>query len=239
MVEYSHESPRTLAVDIGGSGIKMMVLDPAGEPITERMRVPTPQPAKPEPVIDALTELATKQGDFERVSVGFPGVVVRGVTKTAVNLHPDWEDLNFADTLSKKLEKPVRVANDADIQGLGAISGQGVELVLTLGTGIGTALFLNGQLVPNLEGGHHPFRKGETYEEQLGNAALEKISKPKWNRRLEKALETLQRVLNCDRIYLGGGNTKKIEFELPKFVEVVPNITGILGGIRLWDIDLR
>jgi polyphosphate glucokinase len=238
MLESNPESPQTLAIDIGGSGIKMMVLNRVGEPLTERVRVETPQPATPKLVIATLSELAHKQGQFDRVSVGFPGVVVRGVTKTAVNLHPDWEELNFAQTLSQQFGKPVRVANDADIQGLGAISGQGVELVLTLGTGIGTALFLNGQLVPNLEGGHHPFRKGETYEEQLGNATLDKIGSKKWNRRLEKALKTLKRVLNCDRIYLGGGNTKKVEFELPNFIKVVPNITGILGGIRLWEIDL-
>ncbi len=238
MVEYKNEPPRTLAIDIGGSGIKMMVLNLAGEPITERMRVSTPEPATPELVIAALSELVQQQGDFERVSVGFPGVVVRGVTKTAVNLHPDWEELDFAGKLSQLLGKPVRVANDADIQGLGAISGHGVEFVATLGTGIGTALFINGRLVPNLEGGHHPFRKGETYEEQLGNAALEKVGTDKWNRRLKKALPTLQRVLNCDRIYLGGGNTKKIDFELPDYIEIVPNIKGILGGIRLWETEV-
>ncbi|MFZ1030305.1 MAG: ROK family protein [Limnoraphis robusta] len=238
MVEYSPEPPRTLAIDIGGSGIKMMVLNLVGEPLTQRARVETPQPATPELVIAAVSELARQQGEFERVSVGFPGVVVRGVTKTAVNLHPEWLDLDFAGKLSHQLGKPVRVANDADIQGLGAISGHGVELVLTLGTGIGTALFLNGRLVPNLEGGHHPFRKGETYEQQLGNATLEKIGKKRWNLRLEKALKTLHRVLNCDRIYLGGGNTKKINFELPNFIEVIPNVTGILGGIRLWESDL-
>ncbi len=235
MVEHNHESPRTLAIDIGGSGIKMMVLNIAGEPLTERSRVETPQPAKPEAVISAISTLAGQQGEFERISVGFPGVVHQGVTKTAVNLDPDWNDLDFATELTQRLGKPVRVANDADIQGLGAISGEGVELVLTLGTGIGTALFLNGKLVPNLEGGHHPFRKGETYEEQLGQAAFDQIGKKRWNRRLEKALKTLQRVLNCDRIYLGGGNTKKMTFELPPYIQVVPNVTGILGGIKLWE----
>jgi polyphosphate glucokinase len=171
---------------------------------------------------------------FDRVSVGFPGVVRQGVTETAVNLHPDWLGFDLADTLSHQLGKPVRVANDADLQGLGAVSGTGVEMVITLGTGIGAALFLNGKLVPNLELGHHPFRKGETYEEQLGRAALDVIGKKRWNRRLEKAIDLLERIYNYDCLYLGGGNTKKIDFVLPPNVKITPNVTGLLGGIALW-----
>jgi polyphosphate glucokinase len=97
-----------------------------------------------------------------------------GVTETAVNLDPDWVGFDLATALSQRLDKPARVINDADMQGLGAISGKGVELVITLGTGFGAALFLDGKLVPNLEMGHHQFRKEETYEQQLGRAALEK-----------------------------------------------------------------
>lgn len=225
---------RTLAVDIGGSGIKVIVLDEAGEPQTERSRVETPSPAKPEPVIDAIATLATGQGAFDRVSVGFPGVVRDGVTKTAVNLTPEWIGFDLATVLSDRLGKPVRVANDADIQGMGAISGKGVELVITLGTGFGSALFVDGTLVPNLELGHHPFRKGETYEEQMGRAALDKVGKEKWNNRLEKALASLQHLFNYDSLYIGGGEAKKITFELPSNTRIVPNVTGLLGGIALW-----
>lgn len=224
----------TLAVDIGGSGIKVMVLDETGQPVTERNRVETPQPPKPEVVIAAIAELAGTQGNFDRVSVGFPGVVTNGITKTAVNLDPDWIGFDLATTLRDRLGKPVRVANDADIQGLGAISGKGVELVLTLGTGFGSALFVDGTLVPNLEAGHHPFRKGQTYEEQLGRAALDEVGEKRWNRRLEKAIGNLQRLFSCDFIYLGGGNAKKINLNLPPNVKVVPNVTGLLGGIALW-----
>jgi polyphosphate glucokinase len=227
-------SIRTLTVDIGGSGVKVMILDEAGNSLTERSRVETPQPPKPDAVIDAITQLAANQGDFARVSVGFPGVVRGGVTYTAVNLDPDWMGFDLASALSQRLGKPVRVANDADVQGLGSISGKGVELVITLGTGFGSALFLNGKLVPNLEMGHHPFRKGETYEEQLGRAALDKAGQQKWNNRLEKAIACLEHLFNYDYLYIGGGETKKITIQLPPNVKIVPNVSGLLGGIALW-----
>ncbi|MGB7440590.1 MAG: ROK family protein [Coleofasciculaceae cyanobacterium] len=227
-------SPRTLTVDIGGSGIKVMVLDEVGTPITERLRQETPQPPKPEAVIEAISQLASNQGEFDRVSVGFPGVVRHGVIYTAVNLDPDWAEFDLATALSHRLGKPVRVANDADIQGLGTISGQGVELVITLGTGFGTALFVDGKLVPNLEGGHHRFRQKETYEEQLGRAALDKVGEKKWNKRLKKAIASLEHLFNYDQLYLGGGETKKIKFELPANAKIVPNVNGLLGGIALW-----
>lgn len=225
---------QTLAIDIGGSGIKVMVLDEAGEPTTERSREETPNPAKPAPMLEQIMSLAAGQGEFDRISVGFPGVVVGGVIKTAANLDPEWVGFDLATVLSEKLGKPVRVANDADIQGLGAVDGKGVELVLTLGTGFGSALFVDGKLVPNLEMGHHPFRKGETYEQQLGRATLDNVGKQKWNERLEKAIAHLQHLFNCDYIYLGGGNTKKITFDLPPNVKIVPNVNGLLGGIALW-----
>lgn len=224
---------QTLAVDIGGSGIKVMVLDEDGQPLTDRDRVETPHPAKPEPVIAAILDLA-KDTTFDRVSVGFPGVVKAGIIKTAVNLDPDWLEVDLADVLTHRLAKPVRVMNDADMQGLGAIAGHGVELVMTLGTGVGGALFLDGRLVPNLEPGHHEFRKGDTYEEQLGNAALEDIGKKKWNDRLGKAIAALEHLFNYDMLYIGGGNAKGITLDLPQNVKIVPNITGLLGGIALW-----
>ena len=224
---------RTLAVDIGGSGIKIMVLDEVGNPVSDRHRQKTPQPAKPEDVIATILDLAQPQ-EFDQVSVGFPGVVQNGTIKTAVNLDDDWLHYDLATSLTQLLSKPVKVANDADIQGFGAISGQGVELVITLGTGFGSALFVAGKLVPNLEMGHHPFRKKETYEQQLGRAALDKEGKKKWNARLEKAIATLDHLFNYDALYIGGGETKNINFDLPKNAKIIPNINGLLGGIKLW-----
>lgn len=225
----------TLSIDVGGSGVKMMILDPEGEPITERLRHKTPDQPTPELVLKEIQDMAEKIGTFDRVSVGFPGVVVDGVTRTAVNLHDAWAGFDLRGVLAERLGKDVRVANDADVQGLGAIEGIGVELVLTLGTGIGSALFTNGKLVPNLELGHHPFERGKTYEERMGDSELRKKGKDTWNERLERAIETVDRVFNYRVLYLGGGNARKINIELPENVRVVPNITGILGGIRLWD----
>lgn len=227
---------RTLAVDIGGSGIKVMVLSEDGNPLTERDRSETPQPATPDAVLEVVTTLAQDK-EFDRVSVGFPGVVRAGVTETAANLTPEWILFDLGTALTKRLDKPTRVINDADMQGLGAIAGQGVELVITLGTGFGSALFVDGRLVPNLEMGHHPFRKGETYEQQLGRAALDQIGKKRWNKRIPEAIATLQNLFNFDTLYIGGGNTKHIAFELPPKVKTVPNISGLLGGIALWRDD--
>jgi polyphosphate glucokinase len=228
------DQKRTLAVDIGGSGIKALILGEDGKPLTKRSRTKTPKSATPEAVLEIIVKLAEKQGDFDRVSVGFPGVVRNGVTETAYNLDSAWRGFHLADALVERLGKPSRVANDADVQGLGVVSGQGVELVITLGTGLGSALFLNGRLVPNLEVAHHPFRKGKTYEDELGQPALKKTGKKKWNRTLRRAIRELEKLFNYDCLYIGGGNTKKININLPASVKVVPNIAGLLGGIALW-----
>lgn len=225
---------RTLAVDIGGTGIKAIVLDGNGGPITERARTETPRPATPESILKVIAELAARQGEFDRVSVGFPGVVRDGITETAPNLHKKWMGFDLAKALSKKLGKPVRVCNDADVQGFGAICGRGVEVVVTLGTGLGSALFVNGRLVPNLELAHHPYRRGKTYEEMLGIKALDKVGKKKWNKRLQRAIGQFEKLFNYDVLYLGGGNAKKIGFKLPPKVKAVENIAGLLGGIALW-----
>ena len=225
---------RTLVVDIGGSGIKALVLDSAGRPLTARRRINTPSRPTPAAVLKVIRRLAAKNGKFDRVSVGFPGVVRGGVTETAPNLHKSWYGFDFADKLESKFGKPVRVANDADVQGFGAISGHGVELVVTLGTGFGSALFVDGKLVPNLEVPHHPFARGKTYEGMLGNAARKKAGNKKWNRRLDKAIRTLDALFNYDHLYIGGGNAKKVTLKLPQNVQIVPNAAGLLGGIALW-----
>ncbi len=227
------DDTRTLSVDIGGTGIKAIILNDQGDALTERGRVETPRPATPRAILRVIDRLAA-QGPFDRISVGFPGVVRNGVTKTAPNLDEGWQNFALAKELGKRFKRPVRVANDADVQGFGAIDGHGVELVLTLGTGLGSALFVDGTLVPNLELAHHRFRRGKTYEEQLGNAALKKAGKGRWNKRLRRALRTLELLFSYDRVYLGGGNAKKITGALPPKTKTVANIAGLLGGIALW-----
>ena len=226
-------SPVTLAIDIGGTGLKAMLLDPAGEPLSERERVSTPDPATPNAVLGALDSLTAKLPGFDRVSVGFPGVTKRGITYLAVNLHPKWAGFHLQEAIEKRWKKPARVANDADVQGYAAIKGDGVELVLTLGTGMGGALFTGGRLCPGLELGHHPWRK-QTYEDYLGKRGLKKYGKKRWNKLLAEAIAQTSATFNWDHLYLGGGNAKKITFDLPENVEIVSNEDGLLGGVALW-----
>jgi polyphosphate glucokinase len=228
----------TLAIDIGGSGLKASLLDEHGEMVSQRVRVETPHPCPPQVMIDALAKLIEPLGPFDRVSVGFPGVVRKGKVITAYNLgQSDWENFDLRGALATKLARPVQVKNDADVQGLGAIRGVGVEMVITLGTGVGSALFDDGWIAPHLELAHHLFRKGQTYEEQLGEKALEHAGRKKWKRRVKKAIKSLRRLTNFDRLYIGGGNARLIDFELPPDVEIISNDHGMRGGIWLWRKD--
>ncbi len=230
---------QTLAIDIGGTGLKAAVLNAKGEMVTDRARVETPHPCPPKVLLKELGQLIAPLPHYDRVSVGFPGVVRHGKILTAANLGDEvWGGFDLATALAKQVGKPVRVLNDADVQGLGAISGQGVELVITLGTGFGSSLFEDGRLAPHLELGHHPFRKGETYEEQLGNEARQEVGSKRWNRRVRQAIETLRMLTTFDHLYLGGGNAAKLNFELPPDVSVVSNECGMKGGIGLWRDDM-
>ena len=235
LVPTNGVGPHTLAVDIGGTGIKAAVLDAGGSMVSERVRVPTPVGVEPETVIAAIATLVAPLPAFDRVSVGFPGVIRAGAVRTAVNLgHPRWIGFALADALAELLDRPVRVLNDADLQGLGVIAGKGVEMVITLGTGFGTGLYVDGRVGPHLELAHHPFRKDETYEQQLGNAALERIGKRKWTRRVMKAVARLRALTLFDRLYIGGGNARRLDWDCPGDVRVVDNVAGLTGGIALW-----
>jgi|HubBroStandDraft_6_1064221.scaffolds.fasta_scaffold71843_2 polyphosphate glucokinase len=233
------DEPRTLAIDIGGTGIKAALLDDAGSLIGERQRVPTPpKPVAPEDLVRAIDEVAAPLGTFERVSVGFPGYVRDGRVITAPNLGTDaLAGFDLQSVLAEHLGKPVRVLNDADVQGFGAIKGQGLEMVLTLGTGAGTALFHDGEIMPHLELAHHPVSGNKTYDQYVGNAARRKKGKKAWNKRVAKVIDILREVVRFDHLYLGGGNAKDITFALPPDVSIVPNTDGLTGGIRLWRKD--
>jgi polyphosphate glucokinase len=226
---------RTLAIDIGGTGLKALVLDDRGEKLTERVRVETPRPATPDAVVNALVKLVKPLEPYDRVSVGFPGVVVGGHTRTAPNLDKSWENFQLRESLERRLKKPTRVLNDAGVQGYGVIDGRGVEMVLTLGTGMGAALYLDGKYVPNLELAHHPFKKGKTYEEYVGGRALEKVGKKKWNKRVAEVIAQVEPIWNPRRIYIGGGNAKHLELPRTPHVRITDNVAGLLGGIRLWE----
>jgi polyphosphate glucokinase len=224
---------RTFVVDIGGTGIKALILDSGGRPATGRLRVETPSPATPKAVLQIIESLAETLGKFDRISVGFPGVVNDGFVESAANLHKKWQGFALAAKLKALLRRPARIVNDADLQGLGAISGRGVEMVITLGTALGSALFVDGKLVPNLELALYPETK-KTYQEMLGNEARKRAGNKKWNKRLRRAIDALAEVFNYERLYIGGGNSSKVEVQLPENVRIVPNECALLGGNALW-----
>jgi polyphosphate glucokinase len=226
---------KTLCIDIGGTGIKMIVLDAAGRPINQRARELTPKPATPDAVLKVIAGMVKQQPRFDRVSVGFPGIVKGGTTINAPNLDPAWAQQNLRAEIEALTRTPARVLNDADLQGYGVIEGKGLEMVLTLGTGVGSALFLNGKLVPNLELGHHPFQKEKTYEERLSDAQLKEHGKQKWSKRVGEMIELLSAIFNYDRLHIGGGNAEHIKIDLPANVSLFENVDGMTGGIRLWD----
>ncbi len=212
-----------------------MLLDAAGKPVSERQRILTPAVPTPEAVLAGLDELrkllARLRPRLGRLSRRRQAR--RHLSSPSTSIPTGCTSPSR--TSSKALEKPVRVGNDADIAGYGAIQGQGVELVLTLGTGLGSALFTDGHLVPGLELGHHPWRKkGMTYEDYLGRRGLDKFGKARWNDFLQAAIAQTEPLFNWDHLYLGGGNTKKILFKPAKNVSIVSNETGLLGGVFLW-----
>ncbi|MBV8085345.1 MAG: ROK family protein [Chloroflexi bacterium] len=228
-------APFTLAVDIGGTGIKALVVDAHGHPVSERVRVETPRPATPEMLLAAVVQLVAEQPPFDRISVGFPGVVRAGKIVTADNLHRECIGWDLADTLLVTTGKPARVCNDAVMQGLGAISGRGVELILTLGTGLGSALFVNGKLVPYLEVGHHTGGHTRSYSERLAKAELVRIGEMRWRQRVASVVEELAPAWECRAVYLGGGNAKLLRLaELPPGCVIVPNSAALVGGVALW-----
>ena len=219
------KAPVTFSVDIGGSGIKATLLNGDGALMKQRLRVPTPDGAKPDMIIKELEQLGKQLGAFDRIAVGFPGVVRNGVTRVAPNLAMEWKGYDLATALGEKFSKPVRVLNDADMHGFGATSGKGVELVLTLGTGVGTALFVDGRLVPNIEAG----------VDRLNSSALKKLGRKRWNRRLVKHIRKMEALFNYDRLFIGGGNSKHVDIQsLPGNVTICSNLNGLLGGARVW-----
>ncbi|PZU99935.1 MAG: chromosome partitioning protein ParA [Pseudanabaena sp.] len=224
----------TLAIDVGGSGIKAIILEDDGLAVSDKFVIATPESATPAKLIDVLLDVIAKHDTCDRLAIGFPSVVERGVTRGAINLHPDWDGFPLGQVLQEKTGKPVKIANDADVQGYGAIASQGVELVITLGTGFGSALFLNGKLLPNLELGQHIFIGNETYEDRLGQAALNQIGAELWNIRLQEAIASLYKLFNYDKLYIGGGNARLISVDLPSNVAIISNDLGLIGGLALW-----
>ena len=242
-------APVTLAIDIGGTGLKASLLKHDGTMLSDRVRVETTYPCAPQAMVDALVDLVKPLESFDRVSVGFPGVVRNGlilsaphfVTKhgpgTAVDkgLRSQWDQFDLAGGLSSAFAAPCRVINDADMQGLDCVQGAGVELVITLGTGMGSSIFQNGHLGPRTELSHHPLFDNITYNDYVGDAARKRIGKKKWNRRVARTIEVLDALYFYDHLFIGGGNARHLTIDLGAKASLIDQNAGILGGIRLWD----
>ncbi len=229
------DDPKTLAIDIGGTGLKGSVLDAGGHMLHDKAWRKTPDELTPPVLLDELVELVADLPAFDRVSVGFPGAVRRGRVLTAPHFPTAaWHDFPLAEAVADRLAKPARLGNDADIQGLGVIAGVGIEFVLTLGTGAGTSLFEDGVMAPHMEFAHHPIRRHKTYNDYVGRDALAAIGPKRWNRRVHKVIAILDALVHFDTLYIGGGNGRKVEGDLDARVKIVPNEAGITGGIGLW-----
>ncbi|WP_346619064.1 polyphosphate--glucose phosphotransferase [Blastococcus montanus] len=232
-------------VDIGGSGIKGCLVDlDEGRLVGERLRIETPQPSLPEPVYGVVAEIVGSFGWDGRVGVTFPGVMKSGVAHTAANVDKSWIGTDVDAGLSRLVPGSVETLNDADAAGLAEMrygagrDRRGVVLMLTFGTGIGSALFVDGQLVPNTEFGHIQV-DGEDGERRASAAAREReeLSYPEWARRVDRYLDVLEAGLWPDLIIVGGGVSKKAHKWVPLLstrTPVVPaelqNDAGIVGA---------
>jgi polyphosphate glucokinase len=237
-VQNNKQSSNILSIDIGGTSVKGCILSKDGDMITEYTKVPTPKKSTPEAIIECIKEiLKSYTDDFGKVSIGFPGYVKKGIVETAPNLAKNmWLNVDLAQQVSDMLNLPVRLINDADQQALGIVSGKGFEIVVTVGTGFGTALVYDGELLPHLELAHLPITKNKDYDSYIGTDALEEVGDKKWNERLQRIIQIYKTVFNYDTLYIGGGNSKHIDFELDHNIKLVTNRDGIKGGAKLWQV---
>jgi polyphosphate glucokinase len=227
-----------------------MVLDAVGGPVSERIKLRTPYPCPPDVLIGAVLDVAEGTGQrFDRVSVGFPGMVRDGViratphyvteagpfTPVRPDLVKEWADFDVRTALERAFGRPTRVLNDAEVAGLAVIERRGFEVLLTLGTGLGCALFDDGRILPKIEMSQAPFRKGQTYDQQLGHQARKRIGPARWTERVAQAVGVLRPVLWWDRLFVGGGGAKHLTRDLGRDVTIVSNDYGLLGGVWLWD----
>jgi polyphosphate glucokinase len=226
---------RVLGIDIGGSFLKAAVIDGHGRMLTDRLKLRTPKRCSPNIMVRALLRLVKPLPSYNHIAIGFPGVVRNGRVITAPHWGTRiWANFELERTLAQRLRAPARLINDAEMQGLAVIRGKGLELVLTLGTGAGTALFRDGQLMPHLELAQHPIHKSGSYNDYVGNLALKRLGRKRWNRHVAHTIEILHSLLNYDHLFIGGGNAARITFKLPDNASVVSNDAGIEGGAMLW-----
>ncbi|MDR2565234.1 MAG: ROK family protein [Bifidobacteriaceae bacterium] len=244
----------TLAVDCGGGGVKAAVLDADGTFRSKPRRLPLTYPLPPTALIAMVQDLAAAGPRAARLTLGMPGMIRHGVvvhtphyvnragpgTKSDPDLEASWAGFDMRGELEDALGTPALVLNDAELHGCGVVAGTGTELMLTLGTGLGTALFDAGRLAPHLEMSAAPARRWTTFDEFIGERERLALGDPLWSRRVLKLLELLQPVYWWDRCYVGGGNSRMISpsvlAKLPDAVVVVPGVAGLGGGVRAWEL---
>jgi polyphosphate glucokinase len=234
-----------LGIDVGGSGIKGAPVDVSAGTLTdERYRVETPQPADVTGVVAGVRKVAGRFDGVDRVGITFPGVVVGGVTRTAANVDASWLDAPAAELFGEALGLPVTVLNDADAAGIaemsfGAGRGQpGVVIMLTFGTGIGSAVFSGGRLVPNTELGHLEMHGADAELRASDHARdVESLGWHKWAHRVQEYLRYVEKLLSPDLLIIGGGVSKRADKFLPLIdirTKLVPaalqNEAGIVGA---------
>jgi polyphosphate glucokinase len=245
-----------IGVDIGGSGVKVAAVDlDTGRLVSTRHRIVTPQPSAPVAVIDAIARMVraiakeVSAGPDVAVGIGYPGVIIDGVTKTAANMDQGWLDFDADSAFERVLKRPVHLINDADAAGVAemrfgaGVGRMGTVFTITLGTGFGSALFYNGQLVPNLELGHMEIR-GRDAERRSSAAARVKrgLSWKAWAMDLDEHLLVIEKLFSPKLFILGGGVSKRSENFIPRLTvraEVVPaqllNSAGIVGAAMASD----
>ena len=249
-------STLTLAIDCGGTGIKGSVLNPLGQMVAEQVRVRTPYPLPPDRLLGIFDDLAAKLPAADRVTVGMPGMIRHGrvvstphyVTKRGPHTRVDpkmieqWRNFDAQQAVAERLGMPAIVLNDAEVAGAGAVTGFGFEVVFTLGTGLGCAIFDDGHLLPHLEVSRAPVRRGRIYDTYIGDAARKRLGHLAWSRRVRECLIGLRPMFEWDRLYLGGGNGSKVEQRdlliVGGAILVVPNSAGIVGGVKAWDLQV-
>ncbi|MBU2947336.1 polyphosphate--glucose phosphotransferase [Zobellia uliginosa] len=235
-----------LGIDVGGSGIKGALVNiETGELVTERYRIPTPTSRKPKEMANVIAQIV-KHFDYKgKVGVGFPTVIKRGVCKSPGNLHKSWLNTNVEELFSKKTGLDVTVVNDADIAGYASMNYgtgkdmEGLVVMLTIGTGLGSGAFLDGKLIPNFELGQIPYKKYKKIELYAAGSAKDRegLSYKKWGKRFNKFLKLVELIVSPDTILIGGGASKDfdefkdcITIETPVIPAGLKNHAGIVGA---------
>ncbi|MFE2540957.1 ROK family protein [Actinacidiphila glaucinigra] len=241
----------TLVIDLGGTYFKAGLVTNDGI-AAQLPPLPTPYPVTPQTLVHTIGRIAEELPGYTRAAIGFPGVVrdgqvryIHAFTRPAPGrmateeLKAAWDNIALHDLVQAHLDVPVLVANDADMMGAALIEGRGMELVLTLGTGVGNALYYDGVLLPHLEISHGPFEDGLDFNAALSDLELKRIGIARWNARLGRAIERLDDMLLFDRCHIAGGNSRHVQLLQRNGVSIAEPVAAMLGGAHLWQLQAR